>query len=70
MAEEKPKEDGQEERKPGIDEERLELATSTAEGVSRSDSALEDVAVGHIKGWRLFVLTVGYVNIQSEHSRG
>ena len=70
MVEEKPKEDGQEERKPGIDEERVELPASTAEGVSSSDSALEDVAVGHIKGWRLFVLTVAYVNIHSEHSRG
>ena len=70
MVEEKPKEDGQEERKLGIDEERMELATSTAEGVSRSGSALEDVAVGHIKGWRLFVLTIAYVNIHSDHSRG
>ena len=70
MAEEKPKEDGQEERKLRIDEERMELAPSTAEGVSRSDSALEDVSVGHIKGWRLVVLTIAYVNIHSEHSRG
>ena len=70
MDEEKPKEDGQEEGKRGIDEERMELATSTAEGISSSDSALEDVAVGHIKGWRLFVVTIAYVNIHSKHSRG
>ena len=70
MDEEKPKEDGQEERKREIDQDRIELATSTAEGVPRSDSALEDVAVGHIKGWRLFVLTTAYVKINSEHSRG
>ena len=69
MVEEKPKEDGQEERKLGNDEDRTELATSAVEGVSSSDSALEDVAVGHIKGWRLFVLTIAYVNIHSEHSR-